>query len=246
MINIQLSQDDKHEFLNDRLQRTLDSLYGYKDDLALRFQHRERIDAILERKKFISPPVVDVGCGSGAFIVTIGKKMPIVGVDIDRKALTRLKEMIKMEKLQSAELIIADVSHLPFVDKNFGTVICSEVLEHIENAEKGYSELVRVLKRNGYAIVSIPNILSIYWALRFIRGARDNHVRFSAIKVYRMIGRNLRIIDMTSTYYFPMVRKIRALSRPNALNAFHTLNGYLGTGVLRFGGAFFIIVGKKN
>lgn len=248
MIGITLYRDkqDLNTFMNDRLQKTLDSLYEYKGDLALRFQHRERIDAILKRKKFITPPILDAGCGRGAFIVTMGKEMPIVGVDIDHKALVRLKETIKKEKIQSAELIIADLTHLPFIDKTFGTVICSEVLEHIDDTEKGYFELIRVLKRNGYAIISMPNILSLYWILRYVRGARDNHVRFPATKVYKMIGKNLEIVDITSTYHgLPITKKIRPLNQQNVLTAIHRLNVHLGTTFLQYQGAFFIIIGRK-
>lgn len=35
--------------------------------------------------------------------------------------------------------------------------MCCEVLEHLEHPEKGISELYRILKKGGYAIVSVPN-----------------------------------------------------------------------------------------
>lgn len=47
------------------------------------------------------------------------------------------------------------VSKLPFRDGQFSTVICIEVLEHLDNLHRIFDELVRVSGR--YVIVSLPN-----------------------------------------------------------------------------------------
>ncbi len=47
------------------------------------------------------------------------------------------------------------VSRLPFEDGQFSTVICIEVLEHLDNLHRIFDELIRVSGR--YVIVSLPN-----------------------------------------------------------------------------------------
>lgn len=44
---------------------------------------------------------------------------------------------------------------LPFEDESFDTVICTDVLEHIDNIYEAYDELFRVARR--YVIISLPN-----------------------------------------------------------------------------------------
>jgi SAM-dependent methyltransferase len=44
---------------------------------------------------------------------------------------------------------------LPFDDKAFDTVICTDVLEHVDNIYRAYDELFRVARR--YVIISLPN-----------------------------------------------------------------------------------------
>jgi SAM-dependent methyltransferase len=46
--------------------------------------------------------------------------------------------------------------HLPFRDASFDAVICSEVLEHVPDAELVLREIARVSKSNAVAIVTTP------------------------------------------------------------------------------------------
>jgi SAM-dependent methyltransferase len=43
-----------------------------------------------------------------------------------------------------------------FPDRSFDMVICNHVLEHIEDDDKAMSEIARVLKPQGLAIVTVP------------------------------------------------------------------------------------------
>ncbi|MBN1953039.1 MAG: class I SAM-dependent methyltransferase [Bacteroidales bacterium] len=49
-----------------------------------------------------------------------------------------------------------DVQDLPFRDNEFDMVICNHVLEHVDNDRKAMSELLRVLKPEGEAILLVP------------------------------------------------------------------------------------------
>jgi SAM-dependent methyltransferase len=50
----------------------------------------------------------------------------------------------------------ADITSLPFRDEQFDVIICSHVLEHIEDDAKALSELHRVLKVDGWALLQTP------------------------------------------------------------------------------------------
>ena len=49
-----------------------------------------------------------------------------------------------------------DIQNLPFVAEQFDVVICSHVLEHIPNDQQAISELYRLTKPNGYALIQVP------------------------------------------------------------------------------------------
>lgn len=52
---------------------------------------------------------------------------------------------------------VVDLEHgpLPFANRSFGTLICTDVLEHIDNIYHAYDELFRVADRK--VIISLPN-----------------------------------------------------------------------------------------
>jgi SAM-dependent methyltransferase len=49
-----------------------------------------------------------------------------------------------------------DVQNLPFDDKDYDIVICNHVLEHVPDDKKAMSEILRVLKPGGFAILQVP------------------------------------------------------------------------------------------
>jgi SAM-dependent methyltransferase len=53
--------------------------------------------------------------------------------------------------------VVADGIMLPFKSGSFSHVICTEVLEHIENDEKVLSEAARVLRKSGSLIITFPH-----------------------------------------------------------------------------------------
>ncbi len=50
----------------------------------------------------------------------------------------------------------ADILSLPFNDNSFDVLFCNHVLEHIEDDKKAMSEIFRVLKPKGWAILQVP------------------------------------------------------------------------------------------
>jgi SAM-dependent methyltransferase len=53
----------------------------------------------------------------------------------------------------------ADICDLPFKDNDYDVILCNHVLEHIPDDAKAMSEIYRVLKPGGMAILQIPQEL---------------------------------------------------------------------------------------
>jgi ubiquinone/menaquinone biosynthesis C-methylase UbiE len=63
---------------------------------------------------------------------------------------------------ETADLVMKDVDHhvdlqgLPFEDQTYDFVFASHVLEHIPDDRKAISEIRRILKPNGIAVLPVP------------------------------------------------------------------------------------------
>lgn len=102
--------------------------------------------------------VLDVACGSGygsSYLVERGAKK-VVGLDNSPEAIEYAKGTYGKT---GVEFLIADAENLPFDSGTFDVVVSFETIEHLKNQEKCLQEIKRVLKEDGLAIISTPNIL---------------------------------------------------------------------------------------
>ena len=49
-----------------------------------------------------------------------------------------------------------DIHDIPFPENTFDIIFCNHVLEHVQDDKKAMSEMLRVLKPGGWAILQIP------------------------------------------------------------------------------------------
>ncbi len=109
--------------------------------------------------------ILDAGSGEGFTLNIlaregIGKKLE--GVDSSREAVALGKKL--HPKL---ELKLGNIYKLPYPDKAFDLIICTEVLEHLEDPEKAFKELMRASKK--YLLLSVPNE-PLFRLANFLRG----------------------------------------------------------------------------
>ncbi|SDJ34514.1 Methyltransferase domain-containing protein [Frankineae bacterium MT45] len=52
--------------------------------------------------------------------------------------------------------LLSMAAPLPFQASSFDTILCTSVLEHVDNAEKAVAEMVRVLRPGGQLIITVP------------------------------------------------------------------------------------------
>ncbi len=66
------------------------------------------------------------------------------------------KFVLQFKNTYPIDTIYIDLEDIPFPDNTFDFIYCSHVLEYIRNDRKALSELYRVLKPEGRAIISVP------------------------------------------------------------------------------------------
>src|SRR3989344_5980541 len=126
---------------------------------------RKTDEKIYDREKksldFISEVVegnsnfLDLGCGYGKFLAFIKKRFPnlkVKGIDYSKKEISIAKKSGLDVKWCNFETGINEN------DNSFDIVYSGEVIEHLYNPDIFLSEVSRILKKNGYLILSTPNL----------------------------------------------------------------------------------------
>jgi len=100
---------------------------------------------------------LDIGIGTGFTTCQIFGDSPVVCLDIHEPNLRYFQERISMVSPTIPILcVVARATQLPFKDGAFRRILCSEVLEHLEDDHAAAKELARVLSYQGSAVITVP------------------------------------------------------------------------------------------
>ncbi len=111
----------------------------------------KRVIELLAPKKDQS--LIDLGFGRGFFLRELeNRKMDLYGIDFCESAKNAATKVLKESKL-----FVGDLHQLPFKNNTFDFVTCLGVIEHLVHPDKGVKEIGRILKKDGTAILTIPN-----------------------------------------------------------------------------------------
>ena len=108
---------------------------------------------ISEFREHPGEKVLEIGVGVGTDLLQFAKRGSLcTGIDLTETAIKTTKERFRRAKLE-ADLRTANAENLPFKDNSFDVVYSSGVIHHVPDMEKAVSEIHRVLKPGGKAIL---------------------------------------------------------------------------------------------
>jgi SAM-dependent methyltransferase len=101
-------------------------------------------------KKVGGGNILDVGCGRGDFLNNLEsiRDKYRVGVDIALSAISSQRKF---------DFVLCDTNWLPLRDGIFDWIVCTELLEHINDPVRVVDECHRVAKKNGAVVFTVPN-----------------------------------------------------------------------------------------
>jgi 2-polyprenyl-3-methyl-5-hydroxy-6-metoxy-1,4-benzoquinol methylase len=111
--------------------------------------------------------VLDIGCGTGAWLERLADLhfSNLYGVDLDI-------QQVKSERANISQLNL-DKDELPnFGINQFDLITAIELVEHLENPGRLFFHISKLLKPNGYVLLTTPNIHSLIARLRFLLTGR--------------------------------------------------------------------------
>lgn len=121
--------------------------------LTLGFFYREKMRAIHQ----IAPDrslqnILEVGGGQGGLTALLYPKAQITNLDFNPEY-----QQAACNQQPNIRFVCGDATDLPFEDAAFDAVTMFDVLEHIPDDRKAIAEALRVLKPNGFLLISTPN-----------------------------------------------------------------------------------------
>lgn len=104
--------------------------------------------------------MLDAGGGEGAFAYHVARRFPqwhVVVADNARSTLDRGQRIKDDLRLDNLELREVDLLRLDDRER-YDVIVCSDVLEHIEDDQRVVDNLARSLRRDGVLIVTAPSV----------------------------------------------------------------------------------------
>ena len=108
--------------------------------------------------------ILDIATGTGDLAIQFAESTTankIVGLDLSEGMLSVARKKVAGKTLgENIEFIKGDSEALPFEDNSFDAITVSFGIRNFENLEKGLSEILRVLKKDGVFVIletSVPS-----------------------------------------------------------------------------------------
>jgi SAM-dependent methyltransferase len=112
------------------------------------FLIRKSINAAIKKDaNQLSGSLLDFGCGTKPYKALFVNVNEYIGIDYKMEG--RNDDYSAVDQFYDGKVI-------PFENKRFDSLLCTEVLEHVFNIEEVLKEFNRVLKMNGKALITTP------------------------------------------------------------------------------------------
>jgi len=128
-----------------------------------------------------NPQVVDLGAGHGTDLLNVQAALG-KGHYLAVESYAPYRKELKALGIESFKLNI-ESQKLPFDDSSVDVVIANQIIEHTKEIFFIFSEIHRVLKPGGVAIIGVPNLASFHNRLALLFGAQPTSIELYSAHV---------------------------------------------------------------
>lgn len=144
---------------------------AYFDNMERTYGTFDRIRAktiigFIEKNVGKAGAILDAGCGSGFYFPCLSKLCNnLYGIEFSHEGAEMAKKRIQPGK---GEVFIGSITEaFPLGNESVDFILCTEVLEHIDELDKVLNEFLRVLKKDGKVLVTVPNF--VFMSFEYLR-----------------------------------------------------------------------------
>jgi len=149
--------------------------------------------------------VVDVGCGDGGAILFCAERgAEVIAVDIDADVIAGIAARLMNSSARAHSAHVSDSNPLPLADGIATRVICSEVLEHVDDPNRVLSELVRIGKPGAIYLLTVPDPLHETMQKHVAPDSyfeKPNHIRIIERQQFADMVRQAGLVVQEQSYY---------------------------------------------
>lgn len=113
-------------------------------------------DEVLYLARALPPPILDFGCGGGALVSALRREgIDAFGIELDE---ARIHDRL-LDEARPWVTLYGGAFPSPFADRQFASVVSSEVLEHIPHPAAAVAEMARLATKR--LMITVPDMSSI-------------------------------------------------------------------------------------
>lgn len=132
---------------------------AYYDELGVAFgkKVRARIHWIIREAK--GEDILDIGCSGGLVPILLGREgKRVTGIDVSPEAIAEATSALKEEAASVQSVVMFSETNIMSFSANrqFDTVLMTEVLEHIGEPERVIQQAYMLVKPGGRLVVTVP------------------------------------------------------------------------------------------
>ena len=162
------------------------------------FEKLEYLPRIVSFNGYKGKRLLEVGCGLGIDLVHFAKGgAKVYGIDVAEKAIKLAEKNFELHGV-NGELHIMNGEDIKFNDNSFDVVYAHGVLAYTENPEKMISEIHRVLKTGGEAILMMYNRNSWLFILAKLFGVKLERDDAPVVNTFYLSEFRLMLNDFSS------------------------------------------------
>jgi len=133
--------------------------------------NRSIFASLLQNESFFKGVLLDIGCGEQPYADLVKRRCTkYISTDME----------VRSENLD----VIGDSLSLPYKDRTFDSILCTEVLEHVSEPSKLFTEVARTLKIGGSLVLTTP----MAWPLHEEPYDYFRYTRYGLIELSKSAG----------------------------------------------------------
>lgn len=125
---------------------------------------------------YLAAPVLEIGVGHGSYASVLRGYGDYIGIDIDPASVEEGRQ-----QFPGLDLRVSDITRPEFValanERKVRTIVCLNVIEHIEDDRKAVTNLARALQPGGHLLVIVPALELLFNDLDRMAGHHRRYTR---------------------------------------------------------------------